>query len=208
MAICRGAVELWKQIKRWIPPAPAVLEIGEANWYGDISTDEVPEMCGLPISGNSFEVAKQFYRAVLHYSRLDAVDMNGRTALLCDLNQPLPLTTLYDIVINTGTTEHVFDQRQVFETIHNRTRAGGLMIHCFPVAGCSDHGFYTYSPCLIRELAHSNNYRGLAFVERTIGQDKLLHLAWMKHGGGPFVIPQQGTCKGVTGGEFRRGEYD
>jgi len=200
MAISRGDIALWKELKGKIPARPSVLEIGEANWFGDVEVSSVP---GMDASNpDSFALGKAFYRAVLDYSRIVSIDMNGTTALAYDLNEPVPLAETFDIVINTGTAEHVFDQRQVFETIHERTKVGGLMVHCFPIAGCTDHGFYTHSPCLVRELSRANGYALLAAVEMHDGPDKLVYIAWRKTSDKPFKCPQQGECKGIMGGAF------
>ncbi len=204
MAISRGDVVLWKQLKARdaIPFRPSVLEIGEANWFGDFPVAEVP---GMDASGDIFALGKAFYRATLDYSKIVSIDFNGTPAALkYDLNHPLPSSLgLFDVVINTGTVEHVFDQRTLFESIHNRTKPGGLMVHVFPVAGCTDHGFYTYSPCLIRELDRANGYECLAVCEVVCGEDKLVYIAWRKPAESrPFANPQQGESRGILGGEF------
>jgi hypothetical protein len=38
MAIARMDIEMWEALKAKgvLPPAPLVLELGEANWYGDV----------------------------------------------------------------------------------------------------------------------------------------------------------------------------
>ncbi len=206
MAIDRAAVALWRVLRPHLPPRPTVLEIGEANWYGDVPTVDVPELADVPdlATADLWEKARIFYKSVLDPARIDAVDLQGtRTARRFDLNRPLPMpaSVRYDIVINTGTTEHVFDQRQVFETIHDRTKPGGLMVHAFPVGGCKDHGFYLYSPCLLRDLAAANGYETLAEVRHQSGADEILHLAWRRRGAGPFRVPQQNGYAGVQGGK-------
>ncbi len=79
------------------------------------------------------------------------------------------------------------------------------MTHCFPVAGCSDHGFYVYSPCFIREMQRANAYEVLAGVEVKAGADTLVYIAWQKPHGRPFANPQQRESQGVMGGTFKRG---
>ncbi len=204
MAIDRAAVELWRKLKPWLPARPLVLEIGEANWYGDVPLADVPELADVPDweTADLWAKARLFYERILDPARVDAVDLQGtREAWKLDLNEPLPVDVMYDVVVNTGTTEHVFDQRQVFETIHDRTKPGGLMVHAFPVGGCKDHGFYTYSPCLLAELLLANGYWLLAEVRHSSGADDILHLAWQKVGSDPFQVPWQNGYKGVAGGK-------
>ncbi len=196
MAIDRAAIALWRALKPHLPFRPDVLEIGQANYYGDVPVADVPELADAA-DLDLWAKARLFYGRLL-----DAVDLQGTSAAWRhDLNEPMPVALLYDIVINTGTTEHVFDQRQVFETIHDRTKLGGLMVHAFPVGGCKDHGFYTYSPCLLADLAKANGYETLAEVRHQSGTDEILHLAWRKSGSGPFQVPQQNGYAGAMGGK-------
>ena len=209
MAISGGDVMLWLQLKAMgaIPPRPSVLEIGEANWFGDFDPAKVP---GMDTSDpDLFAMGKAFYRAVLDYSRIVSVDLEGtERALKFDLNEPLPHMFYqygpFDIVINSGTAEHVFDQRRLFQTIHDLTAPGGLMVHSFPIGGCTDHGFYTYSPCLIRDLGRANGYEFLDGGEVETGGDRVVHLAWRKGRDGVFKVPQQSEARGILEGEFRR----
>ncbi len=204
MSIDRASVQLWAIIKPHLPPWPVVLEIGQANWFGDVPVSEVDAFNG--VTGletlNLFELARLYYSKVLDFSAIDSVDMGGPNALRYDLNEPLPLTRDYDIVINTGTAEHVFDQRQVFETIHDRTRQGGIMVHAFPTAGCVDHGFYNHQPNLLNEIAMANGYATLAALRCEGNGDQIIHLAWQKTNGNRFMVPHQGECAGVMGGRF------
>lgn len=65
-----------------------------------------------------------------------------------------------DLVTNNGTSEHIFDQRAVFENAHNMTKCvTGVMIHCLPFSPWLNHGFYNYNPVLFRDLAAANEYQ-------------------------------------------------
>lgn len=217
MSIDRASVKLWSLLKEkgLLPRLPAVLEIGEANWFGDVLLKDVPEfeeVAGLD-GLNLFELARVYYQLLLGYVRVDTIDAGGpgKFTHRLDLNEPLDdedgimpkgMRFNYDIVINTGTVEHVFDQRQVFETIHDRTAVGGLMVHAFPIDGCRDHGFYTHQPNLLAAIAEANRYEELAAVLSEGHGDKIVHLAWRKTRSDNFVVPQQGRCAGVNGGQF------
>ncbi len=205
MAIDAAALNLWNSLKPHLPKRPRVLELGQANWFGDVEPRDVAELQGYTWDGlDLFALARLYYFALLQFTTLESIDRQGPGALDYDLNRPLPtaLDQPYDIVINTGTAEHVFDQGQLFRTVHDHTAVGGLMVHAFPVAGCAEHGFYTYQPNLLRELAAANGYRLLAAVTSRTGGDEVLHLAWQKVEGLPFVVPQQGACRGINGGGF------
>lgn len=202
MAIDRAALTLWELLKGKLPLRPAVLEIGQANWFGDVSAASRPELAGIDglESMDVFALARAFYSRVLGFSVLDAIDLDGVSAWRFDLNCPLPLKRRYDIIINTGTTEHVFDQRQAFESIHHWTMPGGVMVHAFPVSGCVDHGFFNYQPNMLDELMRANRYETLAALRCKTGDDEILHLAWRKIDDMPFAIPQQQKYAGVMGG--------
>ncbi len=192
MALTAGDVTFWAELARLgaIPPAPHVLEIGQANWYGD-----VPPPAGCE-DACPFAVARKWYRKVLGYQSIIAIDMHGRDALALDLNKPLPLSAdvTFDLIINTGTLEHVFDQRQAFQTIHERCKTGGLMVHAAPTAGWKDHGFYVYSPCLFTDLARANAYEWVFAQAYEFGQgtgDVMQYSALRKAWDVPFRVPQQ-----------------
>ncbi len=202
MAIDLAAIELLRLVRHELPRDPAVLEIGQANWYGDVSAESVPELAGVEgLSGmDTWQQARAFYACMLGFTVLDAVDLRGNGAWRYDLNRPLPLKRRYDVIINTGTTEHVFDQRRVFESIHDWTLPNGVMVHAFPVVGCADHGFYTYQPCLLRGLVEANGYEHIGAVRCEKGTDAMLHVAWRKVGNRNFKAPQQDGYAGSMGG--------
>lgn len=153
MAISANHYALLKSLP--LPHGGSLLEIGEANWYGDILPD-FPH----PEGGNLFEIAKAMYAAVFAPSRMLAVDMNGTLeALRQDLNAPLNLGgEQFDVVINHGTAEHIFNIAQVFRSIHDHCQPGGLMVHESPFTGWIDHGFFCLQPTLFYDLAAANCY--------------------------------------------------
>lgn len=155
MALTKGDVAMWEALTALgvIPDRPRVLEIGQANWYGDAP---VPEGCE---SDCKFEVARKWYRKLLDPSSIAAIDFHGKDSLKFDLNEPLPRGDFdADIIINTGTAEHIFDQRQLFQTIHEQCAVGGLMVHAVPWQGWENHGFYCYQPTFFQDLARVNRY--------------------------------------------------
>ena len=171
---------------RAIPPQPDVLELGEANWYGDVDIsllvgdiqayvdrDKQAELLreleklfsNLSAEGVYFDIAKVFYKTFLNYRSIIAIDLHGSSkALRYNLNEPVSMDRQFHVVINTGTAEHVFNVFQFFKTVHERTCPGGLMIHAFPFLGWLDHGFYNFNPTLIADLAVANQYDLLVWM--------------------------------------------
>jgi hypothetical protein len=64
----------------------------------------------------------------------------------------------YDVVMNFGTTEHVFNQLNSFEIMHNATKVGGVIYCVLPASGYLDHGYYCYTPVFFRDMASANDY--------------------------------------------------
>lgn len=158
----------------------SLIEFGEANWYGDVSLDQLRadiDAFALPgevqalkdklqqIEGGQsntklFDVAKIFYQCFLQNSSHFAIDLSGTSSSLkLNLNEPLPDCGQYDVLIDFGTAEHVFDLRQFFANAHDVTLPGGLMIHGLPWTGWIDHGFYNFQPTLFFDLAAANDYK-------------------------------------------------
>lgn len=80
---------------------------------------------------------------------------------LLDLNfdrLPPEHANRYDVVINFGTTEHIFNQWNSFEIMHDATKVGGVMYHQLPMSAYLDHGYYCYTPLFFKELAEANGY--------------------------------------------------
>lgn len=185
MAIAQLQVQLLLALRRngFIGPGKSrsILELGEQNWYGDIEAREIGDLIDVfaasteqaaslrqalqqqldqPDEWSSFRHAKLFYQLAFGHERYQAIDLHGSPgmALAHDLNLPLPLQEQFDVVTNLGTAEHVFNQYQVFRSIHERCRPGGLMLHALPNQGAYDHGFFNYHPTFLFDLCEANGY--------------------------------------------------
>lgn len=182
-----------------IPPRPSVLELGEAEWYGDVplrqlseSIDELVEdederervhqrmadVLAANSPNRAWDLAKVFYGALFRFSRLVAIDFHGsETALKIDLNYPVDLDERFDIVLNGGTGEHVFDVCQFYRTVHDLTLPGGLMIHQAPFQGWLEHGFYNFNTGFFWDLAAANDYTVLVFAYVELNPPRIVELA-------------------------------
>ena len=87
-----------------------------------------------------------------------------------DLNLPHDLGKQYDCVINLGTAEHVFNVYQVFKSIHEWIKKDGIVIHCLPMYGEVDHGFYNFHPTFFWDLLLENNYNNILLAKGTSKQ--------------------------------------
>lgn len=93
------------------------------------------------------------------------VDIDGRVgSLVMDLNFdsiPDEQKGKYDLITNHGTSEHIFNQYNVFKTIHEFARVGGVFVHAVPFTVHLEHGFFNYQPNLFDALARYNSYETL-----------------------------------------------
>jgi hypothetical protein len=94
-----------------------------------------------------------------------ALDFDGhRNSVAIDLNRdlvPEAIKNTFDLVVNTGTTEHIANQDNCFRVIHDLARKGGVMYHEL-CAGMSDHGLINYNPRFFWKLRDANDYEVLS----------------------------------------------
>jgi hypothetical protein len=103
--------------------------------------------------------ARGLYHAIFEPRSYVAVDVDLGPGRICaNLNAPVVLHKQFDCTINNGTSEHVFNQANVFEFMHYHTRVGGIMVHWTPCLGWINHGLYNVQPGFFFDLAAANGY--------------------------------------------------
>lgn len=212
-----------------LPQGCAILEIGEANYYGDFPAEDVFKFAGEECDpSDTFAMARLIYKAVFSQRIRSAIDAGGPTALKCDLNIYCPASrNAYDVTYNHGTAEHVFNIAQVFRTMHDCTKPGGLMIHESPFTGWVDHGFYCLQPTLFWDMATANGYKvEFAAIEHMasrsweevparewileqrrrgrLADNLMLYVVLRKVKDAEFTIPMQGVYAGTVSQEASR----
>jgi hypothetical protein len=114
--------------------------------------------CAKPIISDTL-----FYTA-LGFTHWDSIDMSprhGAPSLTFDLNQPDIARVMrepYDLTLDTGVMEHVFDVKQLFVHMTDLTKIGGHIIHMAPGNNMYDHGFYQLSPTLFNDYYRANRF--------------------------------------------------
>ena len=103
------------------------------------------------------------YFMTLGFNEYKSIDINGAyNSFQFDLNKDILKTynfnKKYDLVINNGTGEHVFNQYAMFLNFHNLTKINGVMLNILPFIDWINHGFYNFNPIFFADLAASNNY--------------------------------------------------
>ena len=125
-----------------------------------------------------------FFQA-LGCETLDVLDMSGYEGanLLWDMNQPVPedWKAKYDVVLDGGTLEHVFNFPVAIKNVMEMVRAGGHLILMTPCNNYCGHGFYQFSPELLyRILSAENGFhtKDMQLLEITAGTDAFLGLRY------------------------------
>ena len=103
------------------------------------------------------------YFISLGFEEYKSIDINGAYgSFQFDLNKDIVNTynfnEKYDLVINNGTGEHVFNQYSLFLNFHNLTKTNGVMLNILPFIDWINHGFYNFNPIFFADMAASNNY--------------------------------------------------
>ncbi len=111
---------------------------------------------------NNF-ITKDFFKSV-GFLDYHSIDINGaydsfKFDLNKDISQTYKFNEEFDLVINNGTGEHVFNQYSVFLNMHNITKKNGLMLNILPFVDWINHGFYNFNPIFFADLAASNSYK-------------------------------------------------
>tara|TARA_B100000989_G_scaffold49488_1_gene32537 strand:- start:3554 stop:4402 length:849 start_codon:yes stop_codon:yes gene_type:complete len=99
----------------------------------------------------------------LNYLEYKSIDINGALGSFhFDLNFTIQdkynFHEQYDLVINNGTGEHIFNQYSFFNNFHNLTKKNGYMLNILPFIDWINHGFYNFNPIIFADMAASNNY--------------------------------------------------
>ena len=117
-----------------------------------------------------------FYRlfGIERYRSADLLD--GRADWKRDFNEPFRLREQFDVATNFGTAEHVFNIGNMFRSVHDVLRPGGVALHILPTFGDIDHGFFNIHPTTYLDLAAANDYviEDLCYVDRWDIRDKVL----------------------------------
>lgn len=154
------ATSLLREYGFWPPPGGEVTflsELEKAKWRFDV-----------------------FARALgaKNVSSMDVSDYEQAT-VIHDLNLPVPPTLheRYDLVIDGGTLEHVFNVPVAMENCMRMTKAGGHVVIITNINNLVGHGFYQFSPeFFFRTFARENGFevKRMVALEDTFGRSSLL----------------------------------
>ncbi|MCB2134951.1 MAG: class I SAM-dependent methyltransferase [Rhodobacteraceae bacterium] len=106
----------------------------------------------------------------LGYPEIEAMDFTDKEGAqhIHDLNKPVPaaLREKFDIVIDGGTTEHIFYIGQAIDNCYAMLKPGGLMLAFISCDGWFGHGFFQTGPDVPWRYWH--HARGCEMLEVSI----------------------------------------
>ena len=115
----------------------------------------------------------------------------------------------FDIINNNGTTEHVGEfkedyetkdynpQYEVFKNIHNSIKVNGLVFNCVPHLNM-DHGAYNYDLIFFRDLSDFNNYEIVYLYKQLRGEIMHTYCCFKKTNNKDFIdIDKFNTIRGL-----------
>lgn len=106
----------------------------------------------------------------LGYPAIEALDFTDKEGAqhVHDLNTPCPdhLRGQFDVVIDGGTTEHIFHIGQALDTCHHLLAPGGIMLAYVAADGWFGHGFFQTGPDVPWRYWH--HARGYQMIEVSI----------------------------------------
>ena len=165
MGITSIAVRLLMEEAKSRPFSGKVLQLGRQDIHLDRAAlqalaaehgFELRPSTGPSISDKTFFGALGFDTV----QSLDAADYQGAD-IVHDLNTvppPQPHRS-FDVVLDVGTLEHVFNVPTALTNVHDLLKVGGRFIALLPSSNHVDHGFYSFSPVLFADYFHANAYR-------------------------------------------------
>ncbi|MET4529139.1 methyltransferase domain-containing protein [Bradyrhizobium sp. JR18.2] len=170
---------LWYLSKQgMIAPRVRLLDIGSSYLYNLTAKDvlaftvahgsqPVSEKIAFDLAQRSGHVAGKdmlYLSELLEHTDIEYVSYDvcpGHKTQLFDLNREElseGAKGSFDLVLNFGTSEHVINQLNVFKTIHDALKIGGVAFHQSPSIGWVDHGYFAYHPRFYRDLQIANGY--------------------------------------------------
>lgn len=135
-------------------------EIG-CRWVEAVEAPHTSNLFKQNPLAKDFVHARTFFEmmGLEEYYDIDKFEIDA-PQILHDLNSPVPpeLCDRFNLIIDGGTIEHIFDVRQVFENIVRMCRKSGWVVHITPSSNYVDHGFYSLSPCVFYDYYDSNGF--------------------------------------------------
>ncbi len=176
MGLARAAVNLLLLEASRRPFGGSIVTLGRQHVY--LTGNEVREMArqhGVPLQPIRDELHREPHLAAQGFlsddcllqmigfgqiTRVDYSDYEAPDEIL-DLNAletPETLRGKFDVVLDTGTIEHVFDIAAALRHCCRMAKPGGRVIHLTPSSNCVEHGFHSISPTLFADFYAASRF--------------------------------------------------
>ena len=149
---------------------------------GDIRLSESLYFKQYPAINQKFVHAETFFKmfGFHEFDAIDIVDFEGAT-IIHDLNTILQNRRQYDVVVDFGTSEHIFNLPALFENIANLLKPQGYVIHIVPISTLN-HGFVLFSPTLFYDLYSENGFEVVdAYMIRNYSLTNVVKISHYDH---------------------------
>lgn len=121
----------------------------QKNYIGFQFRKRISSELGISSKALSTKYADEFLSAIgaRGFQVLDVSDYEG-ASVIQDLNNPIPheLRDSFSVVIDIGTSEHIYDIAQSLGNIRDLCKRGGQVMVLSPANHYLGHGFYQFSP--------------------------------------------------------------
>jgi len=148
MGIDKDGLAFLEACRHFIKSPDSILTIGRLRVYAtkQVIRRHIPN---LKVELSSIEYLDELLRKDFD-CRVDALDLSdyqGAT-ILQDLNSPVPLElkNRFDLIVESGTLEHIMDFKQAAESLGEMTKIGGYLAIITPTNGYVGHGFFQINP--------------------------------------------------------------
>lgn len=127
-----------------------VLTLGHQRSYISVGLQKrISKELGVPKDSISQDYSDGFMKAI-GVETLQFLDISGyeNATIIHDLNTPIPdsLREKFTLVLDIGTSEHVFNVTQSLENLRNLCKSQGHVLIVSPANNWLGHGFYQFSP--------------------------------------------------------------
>ena len=176
MGLARAAVHLLMTEAAKRPFVGSVATLGRQHVY--LTRDEVSELAARyqvslrsiplelhrePILSKQGFVSDDWLLRSLGFDEIVRIDYSDYESceVILDLNDPSTPANLlqrFDVILDSGTLEHVFDFAAGLRHCVRMVRTGGRVIHLTPASNCVEHGFYSVSPTLYADFYAASGF--------------------------------------------------
>jgi hypothetical protein len=120
------------------------------------------------------DYAEEMFRSVFRFERVESIDFSSYedATIIQDISAPLrpDLTGQFDLAIDGGTLEHVFNYPAGVANLMRLVRVGGAVYTQNPCNGMAGHGFYQLSPELLYRVFSPENGFRIDFVRTSVSK--------------------------------------